>query len=266
MIEKIIASGQTGVAAAALDIAIKLGLAYGGWCREGEPAAEKYRLKRLPGACVSDVVEKAVGAGHGTLYFAEGEKISLRLEATKKIIFRMNKPLLVLNLAREMGFAASRRAAEWITENRIKVLHVDGEADSRPERVASILEATFFLGMMEPGITTPLQAKNQRNRKVERGVAVESIAEAVDHLEKAMSLKDRATIANMAAGELVSLHGSLGEYINRHFDLFAAGSVLLTDCRRRSGRWELPATDAAAVIIRDLWDRLRTTYRLRVVK
>lgn len=33
MIEKIISNGTPGAAAAALDLAIKLGLAYGGWCR-----------------------------------------------------------------------------------------------------------------------------------------------------------------------------------------------------------------------------------------
>ena len=60
MIEKIIASGKPGAAAAALEVAIKLGLAYGGWCREGETVEDKFRLDRLPGASNRSVTEKAV--------------------------------------------------------------------------------------------------------------------------------------------------------------------------------------------------------------
>lgn len=266
MIEKIISSGQTRVAAVALDVAIKLGLAYGGWCRAGEPVPDKYRLERLPGASVGEVAEKSVRAGHGSLYFIDGDKVSLRLETTKKIAFRFNKPLLMINLARESGFSASRRTAEWLAGNQIKILHVDGEGVAKPEMVANMLEATFFLSMMDTEITSPVHTAVQQDRMPEQAVIVETIEAAVDHLEMTMSLKDRATMANMTAGELVSLHFSLGEYINSHFDLFTAGSGLLTDCRRRSGQWDLAPADAAAVIIRALWDRLRGTCRIRIVK
>jgi len=263
MIEKIISGGPTTVA---LDVAIKLGLGYGGWCREGEPVPDKYRLERLPGASFREVAEKSIGAGHGSLYLTAGRQVSLRLETTKKIAFRLNKPLLVLNLSREGGFDASRRAAMWIVENHIKVLHVDGDGDSTPEMMANMLEATFFLAMMDTDMTSPLHPAVQQDLTTEQAVIVETIEAAVDHLERTLALKDRAVIANMAAGELVSLHVSLGEYINIHFDLFTAGSGLLTDCRRRSGRWDLAPSDAAAMIIHALWERLRGTCRIRIVK
>jgi Circularly permutated YpsA SLOG family/Domain of unknown function (DUF6794) len=266
MIEKIISSGQTAVSAVALDVAIKLGLAYGGWCREGDPVADKYRLKRLPGASVGAVIEKTVGAGQGSLYFTRGENASLRLETTKRIALRLSKPLLVLNLARENGFFASRRMAEWVGDNQIRVLHVDGDGDSTPDGVANMIEATFFLAMMDTGISSSLQPVVQHEHMIQRGVIAETVEAALDHLEQTMSLKDRATIANMAATELVSLHASLGEYINRHFDLFLADSLLLTDCRRRAGQSDTAPTDAAAIIIRALWERLRGTCRIRIVK
>ncbi|MEE4112942.1 MAG: hypothetical protein V2I40_09025, partial [Desulfobacteraceae bacterium] len=84
--------------------------------------------------------------------------------------------------------------------------------------------------------------------------------------ERTLSLKDKAAIANMTLDELVSLHFTLGSYINTHFDLFTVNTALLTDCQRRSGQWRLAPKDAAAVIIRALWDRLRATCRIRIVK
>ena len=266
MIERIVASGNAGVAAVALDVAIKLGLDHHGWCRDDDPVPDNYGLQRLRGASLGELVERAVAAAQGSVYFTGSENVSFQLETTRKIVFRLNKPLLILNLSRETGFSASRRIAVWIAENRIRVLHVDGEGESTPARVADLLEATFFLTMMETAIPLSPGSVMDQAPMGPQAPAAQTVDAAVDHLEGTLSLKHRATIANMAAAELVSLHASLGEYINRKFDLFTADSRLLTDCRRRSGRWDLPPTDAAAVIIRSLWDRLRATCRIRIVK
>ena len=271
MIEKIISSGQSAAATAALDVAIQLGLAYGGWCRAGEPVAEKYQLQQLSETAHGTVMEKAVGASQGSLYFLYGESASLRLETTKKTALRMNKPFLIQDLAQESGFFASRRIAAWITENRIKVLHVDGEGDGQISSsifasVTKILQATLFLTMMGTGITSPQPSIVAQDRLPHGERPPETILAALSHLERSLSLKDRATIANMTANELVSLHFTLGSYINSHFDLFTTNTGLLTDCRRRSGQSDLAPKDAAAVIIHALWDRLRATCRIRIVK
>ena len=271
MIEKIISSGKPGAATAALEVAIKLGLAYGGWCREDEPIPDKYQLERLPHAPDRSVTEKAVDASQGSLYFTAGKTTSLRLETTKKATLRQNKPLLIQDLSIESGFIASRRIAVWLTENRIRVLHVDGEwegqvVSSFADSVANILEATFFLSTMETGITAPLQSVVEHERMPQRENPPETMEAALIHLERSLSLKDRATIANMTADELVSLHFTLGSYINSHFNLFTTNASLLTDCQRRSGHWGLAPKDVAAVVIRALWDRLRATCRIRVIK
>jgi hypothetical protein len=271
MIEKIITSGHSGVAVAALDVAIKLGIAYGGWCLEGVSIPDKYRLERLPGTAYGAVTEKGIATGQGTLYFTEGEVASLRLERTKEIALRLNKPLVVLNLARQGGFSASRRIAEWITENRIKVLHVSGEGDgqnppSAATSVANILEATFFLAMMDAGIPSPMKPDIEPANMPVQESRAETMQAALDHLEQTLPLKDKAIIGNMAAAELISLHATLGAYINTHFDLFSIDSKLLTDCRRRSNHLAMPPEDAVAVIIRALWNRLRTTCRIRIIK
>ena len=271
MIEKIISSGKPGAAAAALEVAIKLGLAYGGWCRDGEPIPDKYQLERLPHPPHPSVTEKAVDASQGSLYFTAGETASLRLETIKKAAWRLNKPLLIQDLSIESGFSASRRVAVWLTENRIRVLHVDGDGEGRiassvADSVSKILEATFFLSTMGTGITAPLQSVVEHERMPQRENPPETMEAAVIHLEQSLSLKDKATIANMTADELVSLHFTLGSYINSHFDLFTTNTSLLTDCQRRSGQWSLAPKDVAAVVIRALWDRLRASCRIRVIK
>jgi len=271
MIEKIISSGEPGAAAAALEVAIKLGLAHGGYCRAGEAVPGKFQLEQLLDASNRSVTEKAVETGQGSLFFTAGETVSFRLETIKKTALHLNKPLLIQDLERESGFSASRRIAEWIADNRIHVLHVDGESEARPaafiaERVSKVLEATFFLSLIETGITEPLQSVIEKERLAQRENPPETLEAAVNHLERTLSLKDKATIANMTADELVSLHFTLGSYINTQFDLFTGNTGLLTDCQRRSGQWGLAPKDVAAVIIRTLWDRLRATCRIRIVK
>jgi len=272
MIEKIISCAQSGAAAAALDIAIKLGLAYGGWYFESPPAADRYRLERLPGGSVRTVTEKAVAAALGSLFFSAGQGgLSLRGEFIQKTALHLNKPFLMVDLAHERGFSASQRAAAWIVEQRITILHVDGDDNGRSapavaEEVAQIMEASIFLATMQTGITSPLQSVVQNTRRPQPEAPPTTMEAALNHLQRSLSLKDKATIANMAAEELVSLHFTLGDYINTHFDLFTAGTGLLTDCRRRSGQWDLAPEGAAAVIIRALWERLRDTCRIRIIK
>jgi hypothetical protein len=55
MIKKIISGGQTGADQAALDVAIELGIPYGGWVPKGRltgrgPLPEWYHLKEMPSA------------------------------------------------------------------------------------------------------------------------------------------------------------------------------------------------------------------------
>jgi hypothetical protein len=272
MIEKIISCAQSGAARAALDIAIKLGMPYGGWAVAGDPAAVKYRLERMPGCSFKAVSEKAVAAARGSLFFHAGrDGLSLHGQFIQKAALHLNKPFLKVDLSRERGFAASRRVAAWIVEQRVSILHVDGDDDGRSspavaDDAAQILEASIFLATMQTGVASPLQSVVQHTRHPRRQAPPTSLEAALNHLQASLSLKDKATIANLAAEELVSLHFTLGEYINTHFDLFTANIGLLSDCRRRSGRWDLAPEGMAAVIIRALWERLRDTCRIRIVK
>jgi hypothetical protein len=272
MIEKIITNGLSVAAVAALDVAIKLGLDYGGWCNAEDVTGERFHLKRLSGASYQTLIDKAIGMAHGSVFFIHGHRSSLEMEKNKKTARRLNKPFLLMDLVTERGFFASRRFSAWIEENRIRILHVEGEKEaphpaSTTDCVAGILEATFFLTMMDTGVTSPLQSLVQKERTSQPATPPpQSMEAAIDHLERTLSLKDKATIANMASEELVSLHFTLGDYINTHFKLFTTNTQLIADCRQLADRNDLMPKDAAAIIIRQLWQRLSDTCRIRLVK
>lgn len=272
MIEKIIANGLSAAAVAALDVAIKLGLNYGGWCKAEDAIEDRYHLERLSGVPDQTLIDNAVGVAQGSVFFVNGHSASFEQEKNKKTAKKINKPFLLMDLVQTYGFIASQRLAGWIEDNQIRILHVEGEKEDphsaeTAKKVAGILEATFFLTMMETGVTSPLPSIVQKERFSQPLVSQpQTMQAAIEHLEKTLSLKDKATIANMAPEELVSLHFTLGDYINTHFNLFTTNTLLIGDCRQVSGQKALEPKDAAAVIIKQLWQRLRDTCRIRIIK
>ena len=272
MIERIIAIGPKGAGAVAMDLAIKLGLDHGGWMLDDDAVAEKYQLQKLSDNHPDDVVAMAVKASDGVLIFVQDDDPASACKGIRQVARKHNRPLTVIDVDQQSGFMASRQIAQWFAQHSIQALYVDGvynqaEENTFARRVASILEASLFLAMMETGVTSPLQSVVESTRYSPLSdVSLARVDDALDHLEKTLSLKDKATIANMVAGELASLHFTLGDYINRNYGLFTEDSALLTDCRRRSGQWTLEPDAAAAYIIRQLWERLRDTHRIRIIK
>ena len=89
----------------------------------------------------------------------------------------------------------------------------------------------------------------------------------VDILISELTLAEMVGTANLGEDELRVLELTLGKYIRYRLDQLDVGvnKVLMKDCLSKS-RETLNAVDAATVIIRELWNRLRETHRLRVVK
>ena len=79
-----------------------------------------------------------------------------------------------------------------------------------------------------------------------------------------MSIKDRATIANMDMDELVRLHKSMGRYIVDTFRL-AHNDDLMASCRDIATELVMDEDQAAAIIIGALRQELYESHRLRVV-
>ncbi|MBW1842357.1 MAG: hypothetical protein JRI75_11290, partial [Deltaproteobacteria bacterium] len=97
-------------------------------------------------------------------------------------------------------------------------------------------------------------------------IAPKTVAEAVSRLVSKLPLKDKTTIANMTADELESLSPTLGEYVRHFFMQWAGNKELMASCRFVSKK-DMPDENAASkIILEELWENLRKTHKLRIVK
>ena len=93
----------------------------------------------------------------------------------------------------------------------------------------------------------------------------ESVDEAIEMLMNGMSLKQKVTMANMNADNLVSLQQKANAFIKRMFRLEYGNEPLLASCRSISGESVDTADEISAVIIGILFKKLSDSHRLRVI-
>jgi hypothetical protein len=81
-----------------------------------------------------------------------------------------------------------------------------------------------------------------------------------------MVLQDRVQLANLKKEELAQLDVSLGRYIKDQLLRNGVNRALFESCITVSGNDTLNETDASLVIIEKLWEKLKETHRLRILK
>jgi hypothetical protein len=272
MIRKIVSGGQTGVDQAALDAAIKLGIPHGGWVPKGRktengPLPKKYNMQEMPNSNYSDRTEQNVLDSEGTLIISRG-RLTDGSEYTRKMAMKHNRPWLHIDLSKKPKFHASTIVISWIDENRVEVLNVAGPRASKDPELyldaLNIIESVYYLGLINNGMPASFDREIQKLKQPY--IPPQTIAEAIEQINSEMSLKAKTTIANMTEREVMNLNASLGKYIKDKFALFTGNQALMESCRFYSGRKLLHEDEASAYIIKKLWQKLRTTHKLRVVK
>jgi hypothetical protein len=275
MIKKIISGGQTGVDRAALDAAIKLSIDHGGWIPKGRltesgPLPPEYRLKETKSASYAERTEKNVLAADATLIISRGP-LTGGSEYTREMAVKHQRPWLHIDLSNQAAFQAASGINSWIVHKNIEVLNVAGPRASKDSRIyqdtIDILESSYYLGLIEHGMSDAGGQGKPGPEPFNRSAGVPAkLMQAVEQLTAHMSLKDKATVANMLEDELPQLHLTLGAYIMNSFGLASGNTQLMESCRLESGGTQLKAEDAVAVIIKALWQKLQQTHKLRVVK
>ncbi|GAB6905383.1 conserved hypothetical protein [Desulfosarcina cetonica] len=140
MLKKIISGGQTGVDRAALDVAMHLGIAHGGWVPKGRlaedgPLPAYYQLQEMPTAEYAERTEKNVQDADGTLIISRGTPTG-GTEYTRKMVLKHGKQLLHIDLAMgQSPSAAGSLIAAWIEMNRIETLNVAGPRASGDPKI-----------------------------------------------------------------------------------------------------------------------------------
>ena len=94
-----------------------------------------------------------------------------------------------------------------------------------------------------------------------------TVDQVVDEIIAELTLAEKVGTADLYEDELRVLELTLGKYIRYMLDQTDVGvnKELMKDCLVKSGE-SLDEVDAAAVILKELWKRLRETHRLRVLK
>lgn len=131
MIDKIISGGQTGVDRAALDAAMELGVATGGWCPQGRRAEdgiidEKYPLQETTQQAYQVRTRWNVRDSDGTLIVSPlplTGGTALTLNCAKQ----MGRPCLIVDSHQHDD---KFKVKEWITSYRIHVLNIAGPRES----------------------------------------------------------------------------------------------------------------------------------------
>ncbi len=264
MINKIISAGLVDVEKAALDVAIKVEIPHGGWIpnghkKEDSSLVEKYKLKEIPVSSDFEHTEKNILDSEGTLAISQGD-LSGEAVLLQNLTEKRNRPFLHVDLETASDFFISQTVSAWITENRIKILHVAGSGVSKDSELYSatkkIFETVFYFDMMGYSLLTI----DQMAKSIPK-----TVADASDIVISKLTLKDKTAIANMNQGDLFSLSPSLGEFVKEKLGLEGKNKKLIESCLSVSGKKSLREGDAVFVVIEEVWARLRKTHRLRIV-
>ena len=132
MLEKVLSGGQTGVDRAALDVAIEMGVAHGGWCPAGRDAddgviPDKYQLTETAEQDHTVRTENNVKDADGTLMIYRGELhggTAYAIEMAK----HLNKPVLALNLDQDIDV---EEVFDWVQSNNIRIINIGGQRETK---------------------------------------------------------------------------------------------------------------------------------------
>lgn len=274
MLKKIISGGQTSADQAALDAAIKLGIAHGGWmpkCRTTETGTlpENYNLREMPTDDYFECIEQNVKDSKGTLIIFYG-KLTGDLYRAERETLKHKHQLLGVDLNQTIAFHAASLINDWIQLRHIDILYVIGPSTTvnlhAGKHTKLMLERAFILDLMNVPSHRTINDYSKKDRLEKRPVLPKTIHQAVERLIAEMALKDKVVIANMTHEELVDLNSNLGAYIQNAFRLWSGNHELMESCRFVSKNKKLNVDEASFAIIDAIWEKLRKTHKLKVIK
>jgi len=247
MIAKIISGGQTGADRAALDVAIKLSIPHGGWIPKGRKTEdgtlpEIYRIKEMPTASYPKRTEQNVIDSDGTLIIARG-KLTGGTDYTRQMTLKHKKQLLGIDLNLASHFDAASLIVSWIKLQRVQVLNVAGPRASK-----------------DPGIYSDV------TRILEQTIQILIDEDKKFGVDFVIDTKRKTSKLPKTENDLVTLQFTLGTYIGREFGIWSGNRQLLDSCSVIAHDVHLPPDFAPSVIIKELWQCLRKSHKLRVVE
>jgi hypothetical protein len=273
-IKKVISGGKTGADRAALDVAIKFSIPHGGSIPKGRKTengklSDTYLLKELPATSYIKSNEQNVLDSDATLIISHG-KLTGSLVSTRKIAQEHNRPFLQIDLKKTSIFDAAQAVNSWILTQNIETLNVTGPQSNKDpliyQATFDLMQTTLYLNLIET--TMPNDPYDSPSIDQLMGVSrlPQTVDEAAERLISELSLRDRVSIARMKEEELDSLQPTMGRYIRENFRLWSGNLLLMESCISFSGEPDFNEENAASVIIREVWKKLRQTHLMRAVQ
>lgn len=263
-IKKIISSGTPGAESAALDIAIRLNIPYGGYTIATDCEIDRHH-DRLSRESFQDIVSKDKGnlkSADGTLIFTHG-KLTDHLDLIQTYARTNAHPCLAIDLGQTPPLNAAFQIDRWVRRQAIDTLFITGAPMQEDGRIYQATYNALFSFLMIGKDAYP--ERSNQDATTQNKPWPETVEEAVRRLIEDLSLKDKAMIANMSAAELPSLNSSLGRHIQAWFGLNAENHSLLWSCAKEAGKTALTEKEASAIIISCLALELEKTHKLRVL-
>ena len=264
MIKKIISGGQTGADQAALDSAIQCHVPHGGRIPKGRltetgPLPNKYKLTEMPTESSEKGTEQNVVDSDGTLIVLHGDLAGESRFAREKAE-EHDKPCLHIDLDKINAFQAAHVVKKWASDNHIETLNVAGSriSDDRYiyQATMRLLTTVFHMEMIENSMPDPMNPSP---------LLPETVEEVIARLVEELPLRDKTQIANLKEPDLRLLEGTLGSYIRNKY-LWNGNEPLIMDCMYMSGSGDINESEVPEIIIHALWEQLKKTHRLRIVK
>ena len=134
-IEKIISGGQTGADRAGIDVAIDLGIDYGGAVPKGRITEDgtlglKYgTMTEMTSKSYAARTERNVTDSDATLLFTF-DKLGSGSALTVKLARKHHRPFLHINLSKQTDNEVVKIITEWLDDSKPEILNVAGSRES----------------------------------------------------------------------------------------------------------------------------------------
>jgi hypothetical protein len=271
MIEKIISGGQTGADQAALDVAVKYNIPYGGWIPRGRrteagPLPSRYHLSVMPTTDYRDRTLQNILDSRGTVIFYRF-RLSGGSRLTRELAKIEGKPCMAVNLATRDPFETAVILQSFVEEYRIDVLNVAGpRASHDPDiymDVKMVLEILVYLQFLAREIFWP------HDHDLPRGdtpVFPDSVDAAVDLVMADLSLKTKTAIARLDPSDIQTLYFSWVDDLRFRLGLDMGNTALVDVCRQDAGVAWFTVEDAVMAVVKAVKSACEQACRLKVVK
>jgi len=273
-IKKIISGGLSVSDQAVLDAAIRLGIPHGGsipWGRMTETGVlhSEYKLQELNTDNHLYCIEKNIEESKGTLIISAG-KLNDDADYARKTTLKNRHQLLGIDLNLTASSEAASLVNDWIQLYKIDVLYVitpfTHEYPNADKHVTIIVEGALMLDVMDATTGSNITDFSNYEYLQKFPILPKTVDEAVDQIMSDMTLEEKVRLANFDKDDLRVITHSLSIFIRNHLFRKDVNKDLFESCRTVSGNKNLNESTAALVIIEKLWERLRKTHQLRVVK